>query len=79
MADVLDTLERRVSAAAELIAGLRDRVEHLEAGLAAPRPPAAPPNADAAAAAELERLRAERIVVRERIRVLLAEIDKVTW
>jgi len=86
MPDAVDILEERVLAAADLIAGLRARVASLERALttnpapaaAAPSPePASPP--DPALLDELERLRAERVAVRESIRGLLREIDRVSW
>ena len=82
MGGALDLLERRVAAATDLIAGLRSKVARLEHELASavPCPDATPsPSPDPAPLAELERLRAERAMVRERIRGLLTEFDKVTW
>jgi FtsZ-binding cell division protein ZapB len=85
MSGIVDILEERVAAAAALIASLRTQVRTLEQELAlAAAAAAAPaPGADRAAdpelAEELERLRAERVVVRESIRGLLREIDRVSW
>lgn len=84
MSSVIDTLEKSVCAATALISQLRNRVARLEQDLAtsnthlrstAAQPPPAP--AGSADAGELERLRAERSVIRERIRELLREIDRV--
>ena len=86
MSSTVDILEERVVAAADLIASLRIRVLSLERELTATRAenlqnPSAPlqPSPDPALAEELERLRAERVVVRESIRGLLREIDRVSW
>lgn len=86
MSTVVDILERRVVDAAELIANLRARAAGLELDLAASleRAPAAavqtpPPPQDPALVEEIERLRAERAVIRASIRALIAEIDRVSW
>jgi len=87
MSSAVDILEERVVAAADLIASLRTKIQSLERELAAthanalPPPPSHPPpsSPDPALAEELERLRAERAVVRESIRGLLREIDRVSW
>lgn len=82
MPGVVDTLEKRVAAAVDLIGSLRETVAALERELAAARPAAdlpAAPSGDPALIREVERLRSERVVVRERIRVLLREIDRVPW
>jgi len=86
MSSAVDILEARVVAAADLIAGLRTRVRSLEreltiihaAALDTPSqsPPASP---DASLVEELERLRAERVVVLESVRGLLRDIDRVSW
>lgn len=81
MSRTVEILEQRVLAAAELIDNLRLRVRSLERELnsahARPLPP--PPAPDSSLVEELERLRAERVVVRENIRELLKEIDRVSW
>ena len=86
MSSAVDILEKRVVAAADLIASLRIKVQLLEREVAATQaktPPSAseplPPPPDPALAEELERLRAERAVIRESIRGLLREIDRVSW
>ena len=86
MSSAVDILEDRVAAAVGMIDRLRDKVRSLERELetvhsAALPPPAPPPQAscDPALLEELERLRAERVAVREGIRGLLREIDQVTW
>jgi len=86
MSNAVDILAERVVEAAGLIVSLRVKVRSLERELIATRakalsPPAQkPPSpADPALAEELERLRAERVVVRESIRGLLREIDRVSW
>jgi FtsZ-binding cell division protein ZapB len=86
MASAVDILEERVGAATELIANLRIKVQSLERELTAslaralPQPSQPlPPSPDPALVEELERLRAERAVVRESIRGLLREIDRVSW
>jgi hypothetical protein len=86
MPSAVDILGERVAAAAELIVSLRTKVNSLERELTKTR---ATPLAtatqhatalpDAALVEELERLRAERAVVRESIRGLLQEIDRVSW
>jgi FtsZ-binding cell division protein ZapB len=86
MSSVIDTLEQRVADAADLIASLRETVSRLAQELendrtgirADPAAPASPP-IDPALAGELERLRAERAAIRDRIRGLLREIDRVSW
>jgi len=86
MSSVVDILAERVVAAAELIVSLRSRVRSLEREIMtthakalspASQPPT--PYADPSLVEELERLRAERVVVRESIRGLLREIDRVSW
>lgn len=85
MPDALDILEQRVAAAADLIAGLREKVSRLELEIQADRPDLQPdaavlppqPPGDQALLEELQRLRGERLVVRDRIRGLLKEIDRV--
>lgn len=87
MSSVVDILSERVVGAVELIGSLRTRIQSLERDLMTIRakqpldhssqPP--PPAADPALVEELERLRAERVVVRESIRGLLREIDRVSW
>lgn len=83
MREIVDILERRVAAALDLIGSLRDKAVALERELAnaharaaAAAPPAA---ADPALVEELQRLRAERAMVRERVRALIREIDRVSW
>lgn len=73
MSSAVDILEKRISAAVDLIASLRLKVGSLECELAATRVKTVSP------VEELERLRAERAVVRERIHGLLREIDRVSW
>jgi chromosome segregation ATPase len=81
MPGAVDILEERVAEAAELIADLRRRIQSLERELrtarAKPLPVRASP--EISLLEELERLRAERVVVRESIRGLLKEIDRVAW
>ena len=91
MSAALDQLEKRVNAVADLVLHLRQEVarleleiaEHSQPAPAAPTPP--PPLAqtplppDNTALEELSRLRAERTLVRERIRGLIREIDQVSW
>jgi hypothetical protein len=91
MSAALDQLEKRVNAVADLVLHLRQEVARLELEIAehsqpvppAPTPP--PPLAqtlpppDNTALEELARLRAERALVRERIRGLIREIDQVSW
>ena len=87
MSSAVDRLETRVVAAAELIASLRTKVKSLERELMSNNanaipPPASPRTAsppDPAPLEELERLRSERVEVREIIRGLLREIDRVSW
>jgi hypothetical protein len=84
MPDALGVLELRVAAAVDLIASLRERVSRLEreiesslaAGAAAPREAPAP--SDTTVLEELARLRAERGLLRERIRELITEFDRVS-
>ena len=87
MSSAVDILAERVVEAAELIVSLRTRVQSLEHELMtthakvlspAAQPPPLPPS-DPSLVEELERLRAERVVVRESIRGLLREIDRVSW
>jgi FtsZ-binding cell division protein ZapB len=89
MSAVLDQLEERVNAVADLVRNLRREVSRLEHELAdrpllqptipqpSPPPPASP--ADAALLEEITRLRDERALVRERVRGLIREIDQVAW
>jgi len=86
MPHAVDILEERVAQAAELIAGLRSRIKIIEGELVTARATAHPANPQPPPAApapslseEVERLRAERAVVLERIRGLLREIDRVSW
>jgi hypothetical protein len=85
MPSAIDILEKNVVAAAALIASLRDTVERLTRELerscseTADRAAQAPPIPDPLLVDELERLRAERVVIRDGIRRLLGEIDKVSW
>lgn len=91
MQGIVDILERRVAAAVALIGTLREKTAALERELAdAPVGASAAKHAAASGgappdrpcdqtAAELERLRAERAVVRERVRALIREIDRVSW
>ena len=83
MVSAVDILAERIVEAADLIVSLRTRVRSLEQELLAtgaiiltPPSPTAP---DASLVAELERLRAERVIVLEGIRGLLREIDRVSW
>ena len=86
MQAAVERLESRVASAVELVASLRARVAALELQLAAPAP-AAPEvqdqtgvgGQDPAFVEELERLRAERVVIRDGIRGLIAQIDQVAW
>jgi hypothetical protein len=87
MSSAVDILAERVVEAADLIVSLRARIQSLERELMTtharvPSPPAQPlplPPSDPSLVGELERLRAERVVVRESIRGLLREIDRVSW
>ena len=85
MSSAVDILEQRVGAAAELIASLRARVKSLEREVEtaraarSPQPAPRPEPPASSLIEELERLRAERAVVREGIRELLREIDRVSW
>ena len=86
MSSAVDILGERVAAAADLIVSLRVRVQSLERELATTsakvlsHPSQSPPSSpDASLVEELERLRAERVVVRESIRGLIREIDRVSW
>lgn len=86
MASAVDILEERVLAAADLILALRTRVASLErelttthAGILPSPAQPSPSSPDPSLLEELERLRAERLVVRESIRGLLREIDRVSW
>jgi len=87
MPSAFDLLEERVAAAVDLIGRLRLQIRSLETALATahaipppdqPVPPASL-SSDPALGAEVERLRAERTVIRESIRGLLREIDRVAW
>lgn len=86
MRSTIDILEERAVAVAAIVAGLRAKVASLEAALAAS--PASgcvestqpvPPSRDPALDRELEQLRAERVVIRDTVRRLLGEIDRVSW
>ena len=86
MSSAVDILAERVGEAADLIVSLRMKVRSLERELtktqaeahsASSRPAPAPP--DPSLVGELERLRAERALVRDSIRGLLREIDRVSW
>jgi len=86
MPSAIDILERNVVAAADLIASLRESVERLTQELEKVRTeaavqPAQPPSPipDPALVEELERLRAERVSIRDGIRRLIREIDQVSW
>jgi hypothetical protein len=89
MSKAVEILGERVAAAAAMIVGLRSRVQNLEQELltthtkelppSPPSPASSPSASDVSLAEELERLRAERVVVRESIRGLLREIDRVSW
>lgn len=83
---LVETLEQRVADAVRLIASLREQTATLARELAVARAalrtedvPPAQPFLDPALVEELDRLRAERVLVRERVRGLLREIDRVTW
>jgi FtsZ-binding cell division protein ZapB len=84
MLDLLDTLAQRVGSAVELIQRLRDRVAALERDLEvanrAPQACTAPQSEELSSLREeIERLQGERHKVRERIRALIREFDKVSW
>lgn len=87
MSSAVDILAKRVGEAAELIVSLRTKVQALERELmtthakvlAPSAPPPHLPPLDPSLVEELERLRSERVVVRESIRGLLQEIDRVSW
>ena len=86
MPSVVDVLEERVVAAANLIASLRAQVQHLERELLASRAeapspslPSTPPAQDPSLIEEIKRLRDERVAVRESVRELIREIDRVSW
>jgi plasmid stabilization system protein ParE len=82
----LDTLEKNVAAAAALIASLRETVERLSQELERNESErgslvlqATQPMPDPSLVDELERLRAERVAIRENIRRLIKEFDRVSW
>lgn len=84
MISPIDILEERVSSAANLIASLRANVALLEKDLASCRslmaadaPRSSAPDANSDLVSVIEELRAERVLVRERIRALIREIDRV--
>lgn len=92
MSAVLDQIEERVNAVADLVRSLRREISRLERELAdrpvlqptftqqpspAPAPPPSP--ADDGLLEEISRLRDERALVRERVRSLIREIDQVAW
>ena len=87
MSSAVDILAMRVGEAAELIVSLRNKVQSLERelmashakALSAPAQPPSIPPSDPLLVEELKRLRTERDVVRESIRGLLREIDRVSW
>ena len=85
MAATIDLLEERVNAVSDLVRNLRREVARLEREIAErpghPSPLAAARGVspDAQLVEEISRLRAERSVVRERIRALIKEIDQVSW
>jgi hypothetical protein len=85
MPSAVDILAERVGEAADLIVSLRTRVQSLERELMTTQakvlsPPAQQPPSplDPSLVAELERLRAERVAVRESIRGLLGN-RPVSW
>ena len=85
MSSAVDILAERVVEAADLIVSLRGRVQSLERELIATHakalspPTMKPPSpSDPSLVEELERLRAERVVIRESIRGLLREFDRVS-
>lgn len=89
MPSVVEILAERVGEAADLIVSLRSRVQSLERDLLAsrsrdlfvpvPPPKDHSPSSDTLLVDELQRLRTERAVVRESIRGLIREIDRVSW
>jgi len=86
MPSAVDILAERVVEAADLIVSLRTKVQSLERELLTTRakeisPPSEdhPSLSDPSLLEELAQLRAERVVVRESIRGLLREIDRVSW
>jgi hypothetical protein len=91
MSAVLDQIEERVNAVADLVRKLRREIARLEHELAerpvlqpaVPHPPplvpVPPPPVDDGLLTEIARLRDERAVVRERVRSLIREIDQVAW
>lgn len=86
MLGAVDILAERVEDAADLIVSLRTKVRSLEQELREARASQTPPPApqqnhlpDRALVEELERLRAERLALRESIRELIREIDQVAW
>lgn len=85
MEDGLQLLEGRIASAVERIRDLRERLRQLEDARAATVSPAPSPapagTAETHAGLEQEcsRLLAERAVVRERIRELISELDRVSW
>lgn len=86
MRSTVDILTERIGEAADLIVSLRTRVQALEHELLEVRareilPPSQPfPSPpEPSLVEEFERLNAERAVIRERIRGLLREIDRVSW
>lgn len=86
MPSAVDILAERVGEAADLIVSLRMKVQSLERELTKTHAKAhsfssrpAPASPDPSLVEELERLRAERVQVRDSIRGLLREIDRVSW
>jgi chromosome segregation ATPase len=82
----IDALEKNVVAAAGLIASLRETVERLSQELERNESErgslvlqATQPMPDPSLVDELERLRTERVAIRESIRRLIKEIDRVSW
>ena len=86
MSSAVDILAKRVAEAADLIISLRTRVQSLERELMTTKAKALSPPvqnplspSDPSLVEELRRLHTERVVVRESIRGLLREIDRVSW
>lgn len=77
MDDTLDLLEQRVALVTERLAHFKGEVARLERELLAPRPAAPAPAGDERGIAEEHaRFLAERAAIRERVRALIAEIDR---
>lgn len=86
MSSVIDILEAKALALVVVVADLRDNIARIEKELDANRNDVRPEasqtalwSTEPALSQELERLRAERVVIRDTVRRLLKEIDRVSW